>query len=218
MDNILQNIAAVQYLRNTVGSTVGSVNAIAEQWNIAPMLFFILGTILALTVALFGYRIVKVICAVSVATYGFGIGVELYSFLITKFGIDFLPEFLTYVIAVLVAALFFFLGYKKFNYALFAMAYLITADLFLALTANVTLAMGGALVAALVCVFIIRVVSVLFTAFAGSFLAIAFIGQVLTNVGFLQFATNDLAVIIAVGVGVVSTLVQFIFSRYYYAR
>ena len=218
MDNILQNIPVVQYLRNTVGTTVDSVGAIAEKWNVAPMLFFILGAILALTVALFGYRIVKVLCAVSVATFGFGVGSELFVFLTTKFSLDFLPEFLTYVLAAIVAALFFFLGYKKFNYALFGMAFIMSVDIFMALTGNVTLAMGGALVAALVCVFIIRVVSVLFTAFAGSFLAVAFIGQVLTNVTFLQFATNDLAVIIAAGVGVVCTLVQFIFSRYYYAR
>ena len=91
-------------------------------------------------------------------------------------------------------------------------------DMLLAFTNDNALAMGGALLLALICVALIRLVTVLVTSFVGSFLIVSLTGKVFTGLVFLQLGENDVAVIIALGLGLFLTIVQLISARYYQAR
>jgi hypothetical protein len=206
-----------EFIRTTIDGVINSLDSFADELNVSNILVYILAALLAITVGVFGYNIIKLICAFALEPFAFSVGAALYTFLITKLSWD-LPKFVYYVFAIAFAILFCYLCFKRFNLIFFAIAYVAVSNILLSVTEDATLATGGALLIALLCVSMLRVSAVVFTSFAGSFLTVALCGKVLTGLKFLQIATNDVAIYVALGAGVLFAIVQFVFARYYKAR
>lgn len=224
---IFTDIEFVSYLKDTVGDAVHSISKLAAEVNFSNIGFLIIAALLALTVGVFGYRLIKLVSAVGFAAVGYTVGSALFRFLLLQEGMAELPEWLVYVCGGVLALLFFFLGFKKFTYVLFALAYTLFSGVIWDLTGEALLAMGGALILAMVCVFIVRVACVLITSFVGSFLAVGCIGTVLplvvnteTDMTFLlvNHPENDFGLIVAAGLGVIFAVLQFLFARFYKAE
>lgn len=206
-----------EFIRTTLDGVVNSLDSFADELNVSNILVYILVAIMAITVGVFGYNIIKLICAFALEPFAFSVGAALYTFLVTKLDWD-LPKFVYYVFAIAFAILFCYLCFKRFNIIFFAIAYTAFSSLLLSVTEDATLATGGALLLAMICVSMLRISAVLFSSFAGSFLTVAVCGKVLTGLKFLQIATNDVAIYIALGAGVLFAILQFVFARYYKAR
>lgn len=217
--SIFSGIGIIQHLKTEVVDVINSIKELAAEMNIAPGLFFVVGILLALTACVFGYRLLKVLCGIGLAGIGFSIGSALFAFLLMQPGMETLPNVLTYVIAIALAVLFFFLGYKKYAFVVCLLAYFLGSNFMWGLTGDNTLALGGGLLLALLCVLILRISVVVLSSFIGSFLAVGFIGQMIPNMAMLQFSeTNDLAFIIALALGVIFMVLQFVFARFYKAE
>jgi hypothetical protein len=135
-------------------------------------------------------------------------------------GMETLPAMLTYVIGAVLAALFFFAGYKKFHFVLFAAAYTIANNFLLGYLGDRMVALGVALLIAILCVTLVRIMVVLLTSFMGSAIAVTLIGAMLpAEVTMMQMQSeNDFALVLALGLTVIFALVQFLFSRFYKAE
>ena len=217
---IFSEIEIIQHLKSVMGDLVASLKEIAVDINIAEGAVFVAAILFALTAGVFGYRLLKFICAAGFAAVGYVVGSALFDFLLLQEGMADLPPFLTYVIGGVVAVLFFVLGFFRFRFVLFAAAYTIGYNFIWGFFGDRMLALGGALLLAILCVIIVRVSVILLSSFLGSFVAVTLIGQMMpADVTMIQIQSeNDFAFILALGVGLIFALLQFLFARFYKAE
>lgn len=217
---LFTDIAFIQQMKDSVSDVIQSIKNLAADLNVAEGLLFVVGAVLALVVGLFGYRLLKLVSAVGMGVVGFGVGSALFDFLMLQGILPELPGFIAYILGAVLALVFAFLGYKKFTYALFYGAFSIISGFVWGLTGDATIAMGLGLLLAIIAILIVRVATVLLTSFVGSFLVIGFAGQMLTDLIDINIASanSDLGLLIALGLGAIFTLLQFLFSRFYKAQ
>ena len=216
---IFSEIGFIQHLKSALADMVSSIKDIATDINIAEAVVLVAAMLFALTAGVFGYRLLKFICAVGFAGVGYVVGSAIFDFLLLQEGMENLPAILTYVFGGVLALLFFFLGFKKFTYVLFAVAYLVGYNFFWGFFGDDTVAMGAGLILAVLSVLIVRVMVILLTSFAGSLTAISMVGALLPETAMVQIGgENDFALIVALGLGVIFALVQFLFARFYKAE
>ena len=161
-----------------------------------------------------------VVCAVGFAAVGYVVGSAIFDFLLLQEGMETLPAFLTYVIGAVLALLFFFAGFKKFHFVLFSAAYTVGYSFVWGFFGDRMVALGGALLLAILCVTIVRISVVLLSSLTGSLVAVTLIGAMLpADVTMMQMQSeNDFALVLALGLTLIFALVQFLFSRYYKAE
>ena len=217
---IFSEIEIIQYLKSVMGDVVNSLKEIAFDINIAEGAVFVAAILFALTAGVFGYRLLKFICAVGFAAVGYVVGSAIFDFLLLQEGMETLPAFLTYVIGAVLALLFFFAGFKKFHFVLFAAAYTVGYSFVWGFFGDRMVALGGALLLAILCVTIVRISVVLLSSLTGSLVAVTLIGAMLpADVTMMQMQSeNDFALVLALGLTLIFALVQFLFSRYYKAE
>ena len=217
---IFSEIEIIQYLKSVMGDVVNSLKEIAFDINIAEGAVFVAAILFALTAGVFGYRLLKFICAVGFAAVGYVVGSAIFDFLLLQEGMETLPAFLTYVIGAVLALLFFFAGFKKFHFVLFSAAYTVGYSFVWGFFGDRMVALGGALLLAILCVTIVRISVVLLSSLTGSLVAVTLIGAMLpADVTMMQMQSeNDFALVLALGLTLIFALVQFLFSRYYKAE
>lgn len=216
---LFSEIEIIQHLKSVMGDAINSVKDIATELNIAQGVFFIAGILIALTAAVFGYRLLKLVCAFGFGALGFKVGSAFFEFLLLQEGMAELPPTLTYVCGAVLAILFFFLGFKKFSYVWFSGVGMLTFDFIWGFTGDEMLAIGAAVLMAVLCVVLVRITVIVLTSFGGSLLAVTFIGQMLPDAPMLAMnGENDFALVLALGLGAVFALLQFLFARFYKAE
>ena len=216
--NIFKDIVLVEYLRKAVESVLGKLYSLAEKLNVSVILVYIVAALLAITVAVFGYRVVKLLFSVSLIPLAITAGLALYPYVIDLIKLDSVPKFVSYIFAIVFASLLCMMCFSKYSFVYFAVLCLAAYSVIFKATGNLVLSMCASLFIALLCVLILRVVVVLGTSFGGSILAVALAGRVLKDVSFLQLEPNDIALIVALGLGLVLAVLQFITARHYKAK
>ena len=216
---LFTDIAFIQQMKDSVGDAIQAIKNLAADLNVAEGLLFVVGAVLALVVGLFGYRLLKLVAAVGMGAVGFSVGTALFDFLLLQGILPELPEVAAYAFGGVLALVFGFLGYKKYTYALFYGAFAILSGFVWGLTGDAAIATGLGLFLAIIAVLIVRVATVLLTSFVGSFLVVGCAGQMLTEMIDINVASanSDLGLLIALGLGAIFTLLQFIFSRFHKA-
>ena len=156
------------------------MNDLVRTWaadlKISSVIFFAVGIALACVVGLFGYKLIKLMMAVCMGSVGYLVGVELFFAFYKHY--EKLPEWCSYIAGGLIAIVFICLAYRHFSYALYTVSaicgYVITSFYI----DNVWVAIGGAIVLAMLSIIILRVFFVLAT----SLLAGAFAGNCLVQI------------------------------------
>ena len=215
---IFSDFAVVERLKELMGEFIGHFEWFATKSNVTVTVWFLVGAILALMAGMFGYRLTKAILAIGFACYGFTVGMALYELFVSdKKPLDNI-EFLTCAIGgFLIALICIFLGKKKFTYIMFAGIFLLIFSALYKATGLMPVSLGLGLIAALMCIINVRVAVVLITSFTGSFAAIACISGFFpkSETFAITAQNNDMGLLIALGLGLLLTVVQFVSVKYF---
>ena len=193
----------------TDGLTTG-----AEGMGIPPMVFYIVGLVAALAVGVLGYKIIKLLTAAAAAFVGYYfVGAELYFQIAEWLELD-LPLWVPYIPAAIFGVLFFFLAFKKFSYAFYTVMALVGFILTYFYFKNVVLAIGGAILLALLCVCVLRIAFILLTSVVAAFVAVEMVAALVPTVELLQLSYTNLLGFAVVGVAaLVFVVLQLIITR-----
>jgi hypothetical protein len=190
----------------------GAIDATAAKLHIKAMILYIVGVALALVIGVLGYRLIKLVLSAGLAYFGYLVGLELFTYLGTKFA-D-LPSFLAYVCGGIFAVLFFVAAFLRFSYALYSVLCALGAYLVVFYTGGTwLLGLGGGILFALIAIFFVRASFVLISSFVGGVCCIGFLGKLLPDVAILQLGANATAFYIALGAVLVFALLQFLTTR-----
>ncbi len=187
----------------------------ANGYGIPTLIFFIVGLVLAVGIGIFGYKLIKLLNAAILAVAGYYlVGAELYFFVVNTFGLTTLPVWAPYIPAIIFGVLFFLFAFFKPTYAYYTIMAALGYIMAYFYTQNIFLALGGAVLLALLCMFFVRVSFIILTSVAGGFLATAMLGGILPGVAVLQFTANNwLALGIAGGIALIFAIIQLIITR-----
>ena len=193
----------------TDGLTAG-----AEGFGIPPMVFYIIGLVAALGIGVFGYKLIKLLTAAVAAVVGYYfVGAELFFLVEGWLNLD-LPQWVPYIPAAIFGALFFLLAFKKFSYAFYTVMALVGFVLGYFYTKSITLAIGGAILLALLCMFILRVSFILLTSVSAAFVSVAMVSALVPSLELLKLSyTNWIGLAIVGGVALVLIALQLIITR-----
>ncbi len=192
----------------------GTIGQIAEGIGLSASIFYIVGLLLAVGIGVFGYKLIKLLLALIAAGIGYYlVGVQLYNLFVQMTGLQ-LVGMLAYVPAIIFAVLFFFIGFKKFSYAFYTIMALIGFLITYVFTQAIFLAVGGAVLLALLCMFMVRVSFILLTSLAAGFISVLCLHGMLPNILLFDMAfDNMIGVLVALGVSLIFAIVQLIITR-----
>ena len=162
----------------------GNIALWAEKSKIPSLVFLIAGLVVAAVIGCVGYKMVKPTVAVVLGYFGFFVGVEVYNLLLPKAA--WLKNWGVWVIGGLLALLFLAMTLKRASYALVVIAgiggYVMTSFYI----DNTWIAVGGALVVAMITAHLVRTVYILVSSTAAGFLTISLLGEIFPKVMQLQ--------------------------------
>ena len=190
---------------------------LAERMNVDSLVLYIAAGVLAVLVGLAGMHLAKLFCMVGLGGVGYLIGVELFGYL--QSNVDVLtkwPDFLSYIFGIVIALVFCVFGWKKCLYVMYATFALLGYSLVIQYaTKNVLLAVGGAVLLAMIASFIMKVAFIALTSAVGGFAMVSILGAIWSDVSILQLGFDNNAIWVAVGAAVVMMIVQLITTRHY---
>ncbi len=186
----------------------------AEGLGISPMVFYIVGLVAALGIGVFGYKLIKLLTAAIAAVIGYYfVGAELYFWLSATLNLD-LPTWVPYIPAAIFGALFFLMAFKKFSYAFYTVMALLGFVLTYFYTTNIVLAVGGALLLALLSMFILRVSFILLTSVSAAFVGVSMVSAMVPSLELLKLSyTNWIGLAIVGVIALVMIAVQLIITH-----
>ena len=188
------------------------LSAWAKEIDISAWILFAVGLILAAAVGFFAYKLIKLIMALGFGYIGYFVGVELAGLFSDK--AEWLPEWSCYVFGAAVAIVFLGMAFAKFSYALFAVSGIAGYCVTLFYFDSQVLAVGGAIVLAVLSVTMIRTVFILASSFVCGMLCASFLAQLLPKVEFLQMVEGKwFSLCLALGLTAVFAVVQFVINR-----
>jgi hypothetical protein len=209
----LINRASTKDLYTVLSYINEKVCALAERLSIGSWILFLLGMAVAAVIGFYGYKLIKLVMAAGLGFVGYIVGNALAELLGESF--TWLPTWSGYLFGAIIAVLFLFLAYIKFSYVLFAASgiagYIITLFYF----ENSALALGGAVLLAILSVTFIRTVFILASGFSCGMLFVGCLSQLLPKVEFLQLREGEwVSLILALGLAAVFAVVQFVNNRH----
>ena len=186
----------------------------AAELDMAAWILFAVGLVAVFAVGLFGYKLVKLLTALLAGYAGYFIGAEIYHAVI-KVQFEKCPEWVVYITGGIIAALFLFLGFVKFSYVLFALsAFGGYSVVYYYLDGNLLLALGGALLAGILMITLVRSSVILVTSFGCALLSVSFLAGLLPKVeAFRLEIDNWTAIGLAVLMFFVFATFQFVTNR-----
>jgi len=207
----IKNIGSKDVFR-VLDDLTASLEAWAKQLGIDSWILFLSSLIAAVLVGLFGYKIIKLIMGLGLAYVGYFVGIEIFS--VARDTLTWIPQWTCYIFGALVGILFMSLAVAKFSYTVYTAFALAGYCITLFYTNNTVLAVGGAVIFAILSISFIRTVFIFGSSFLCGILAIAFLSKLLPKITFLQFGKGQWW---ALGAALLLTLifiiVQFVLSR-----
>ncbi len=207
-----------EYLTGSLRNWTGILNDLNEliegvcpKIHTKPMIAFIACIVLTVIVGIIGYRIMRVLVGVAAGVGGYFAGVALFEFITAKW-LHGLPGWAGYVCGGVLAAFFLVLAFAKHHFAWFALAGVSAFAVLSAVLqgASTMVFVAGAFLVAMLCACLPRPTFILFTAFLAGLLSVNFASAVLPKVAVLQFGTEKTALLIALGVGALMAVIQFL--------
>ncbi len=190
---------------------------LAEKVHIKSMLLFITMAVCAGLIGLAGYHLIKVISTLSVTGIGYIVGMELFN--VMKADLSWfskVPNWVGYLFGVILAAGFLIIGWRRSLHVLFAMFALFGYQLvYQYVFANALLALGGGLLVALLATFLLRLMVILMTSYAGGVLLISALSGIWPNLNFINLGGSRVAIWLAVALAVFFGIIQWITTRRY---
>lgn len=185
----------------------------AEKVKIPHVAMFLIAAVLAVVIGVMGYRLMRPAVAILLGLFGLAVGVELIEAL-PKLP-AWVPEWTPWIVGILVAAAFFFMGYFRPQSSLAAISALAGYFLVSFYTDNVVLAWGGAILLALITAHLVRSSLIWITGIASGFFTISFLSCVFPKVEQLQIGYDNWIGFVIVGVAVIFyVFVQYVMNRH----
>ena len=185
----------------------------AEKVKIPQVAMFLIAAVLAVVIGVMGYRLMRPAVAILLGLFGLAVGVELIEAL-PKLP-TWVPEWTPWIVGILVAAAFFFMGYFRPQSSLAAISALAGYFLVSFYTDNVVLAWGGAILLALITAHLVRSSLIWITGIASGFFTISFLSCVFPKVEQLQIGYDNWIGFVIVGVAVIFyVFVQYVMNRH----
>ena len=189
-----------------------TIEAWAKQLGFDAWILFLVGLVAAVVVGFFGYKMIKLMMGLGLAYVGYFVGFEIYTLM--QKSLTWLPAWGTYIFGAIIAILFMSLAVAKFSYALYTVFALVGYCVTLFYTDNAVLAVGGAVIFAILSVSLIRIVFICTSSFLGGMLSISFLSKLLPKLTFLQFGKGQwLALVAAIVLTLIFVVVQFAINR-----
>lgn len=185
----------------------------AEKVKIPQVAMFLIAAVLAVVIGVMGYRLMRPAVAILLGLFGLAVGVELIEAL-PKLP-TWVPEWTPWIVGILVAAAFFFMGYFRPQSSLAAISALAGYFLVSFYTDNVVLAWGGAILLALITAHLVRSSLIWITGIASGFFTVSFLSCVFPKVEQLQIGYDNWIGFVIVGVAVIFyVFVQYVMNRH----
>ena len=185
----------------------------AEKVKIPQVAMFLIAAVLAVVIGVMGYRLMRPAVALLLGLVGLAVGVELIEAL-PKLP-AWVPEWTPWIVGILVAAAFFFMGYFRPQSSLAAISALAGYFLVSFYTDNVVLAWGGAILLALITAHLVRSSLIWITGIASGFFTVSFLSCVFPKVEQLQIGYDNWIGFVIVGVAVIFyVFVQYVMNRH----
>ena len=185
----------------------------AEKVKIPQVAMFLIAAVLAVVIGVMGYRLMRPAVAILLGLFGLAVGVELIEAL-PKLP-TWVPEWTPWIVGILVAAAFFFMGYFRPQSSLSAISALAGYFLVSFYTDNVVLAWGGAILLALITAHLVRSSLIWITGIASGFFTVSFLSCVFPKVEQLQIGYDNWIGFVIVGVAVIFyVFVQYVMNRH----
>ena len=190
------------------------ISDFAAEIVLDPKILFGIGIALAAIIGLFGYKMIKLILSLSMAYVGYEVGADLIALVAEK--IEGTPAWMEYVCGGLIDVVLLAMAFAKFSYVWFGSAAVLgymVMTMFVPSTYG-WLALGGALLIAMLAVMLIRTMFVLATSFISGALCVSFLSAMFPNWTLLNLGESAYAIWFVCGVAILFALVQFISNRY----
>lgn len=185
----------------------------AESIGLPTFVLFAVGLAAATVAGFFGYKLIKLLMGVCLGGVGYFVGVALFE--LWGETAEWLPEWGCYICGAVFAVAFFCLAFAKFSYVVysaFALAGYCTVMFYFE---NAVLAVGFAIVLAMVSVSWIRTAFVLASSFVSGVLCVAFLSELLPKVELLQLGEGAwFALCLGVALAALFAVVQFVTNRH----
>lgn len=190
---------------------------LASRMGINSIVLYIAAGVIAALVGLAGMHLAKVFCMFGLGGIGYLVGVELFDFLVAEVsGLSKMPDFLSYVFGAVIAIVFFAFGWKRCLHVMFAVfAFVGYALVIHYVDDNYLLALGGAILLAMLATLCVKVAFIALTSAVGGFTLISLLGAMIPKASLLQLGDNKNAIWIALAAAVVMMLFQLLTTRRY---
>ena len=186
---------------------------IAETVKLPAILFFLLGAALAIFVGVCGYKYIKLLSTILFGLIGYTIGSELFYVVKAHFAWEKIPNACAYIVGILVLALFAYLAYKKFSYALFGVMGVAGFVVSYFIIPNVSIAIAGAIGIALLSMFFIRYAFIILTSLGSGFVLLSMLHGIAPNVSLLNVTEGYVGLFLALVASLIFVAIQFYISR-----
>lgn len=171
------------------------------------------GLAVSVLLGFLGYKLIKPLMALGVGGVGYLVGVEIFSLLDGKW--SWLPNWLTYVVGGVIAVAFICMAFAKFSYALFAFAGALGFFVTNFYLDNTMIAIGGAVVLAMLSVILIRTAYILTVGTLCGFATVSFLSGLFPGVAMFDLNyDNWMPICLAAGIAVLFVVVQFVVNRH----
>ena len=185
----------------------------ADKVKIPHVAMFLIAAVLAVVIGVMGYRLMRPAVAILLGVFGLAVGVELIQ-AIPKLP-AWVPDWTPWVLGVLAALAFFFMGYFRSQSSLAAVSALAGYFMVSFYTDNVVLAWGGAILLALITAHLVRSSVIWITGIASGFFTVSFLSRVFPKIEQLQIGYDNWIGFVIIGVVVIFyVFVQYVMNRH----
>ena len=185
----------------------------ADKVKIPHVAMFLIAAVLAVVIGVMGYRLMRPAVAILLGVFGLAVGVELIQ-AIPKLP-AWVPDWTPWVLGVLAALAFFFMGYFRPQSSLAAVSALAGYFMVSFYTDNVVLAWGGAILLALITAHLVRSSVIWITGIASGFFTVSFLSRVFPKIEQLQIGYDNWIGFVIIGVVVIFyVFVQYVMNRH----
>ena len=197
-----------------------AVNGFAESLGVSATVFYLFGAILSLFLGMFAYKIARLLTGLCAGLFAFFFfGDLLFYIALGIFKVE-LDNIICLAVSVVLAFVFFGIGFKRFKYVIFAVmamvGYLVTVFYLSPYIDGVIVPITGAVVMALIAVISLRFAFAVATSFTFGFTLIYMLSCALPEVEVLNLQENTMALVIAGLVALFMLMSQLISTRHDY--
>ena len=212
---------SITYLKNITSKDIflllsdlnGNIAKWSEWSHIPELLFGIVGILLALTLGLAGYKLIRPTMSMIMAYTGLLVGDAFFHVLDAKW--SHLPDWLSWLFAISLAIVFASLAFGRASYVWAILGGIGSYCTLLFYLDNYILALGVAILAALAISYLVRTAYVLVSGIAAGLLTVSFLSVIFPKVTAFDLQIDrPLSLIIAGSVALIFILTQFATNRF----